>query len=41
MPEVSLDIPRTWVEFADPARPEPPTYDESMAQAEDEAAEEP
>ena len=41
VPEVSLDIPRTWIEFVDPARPEPATYDESMAQAEDDDAEEP
>jgi hypothetical protein len=41
VPEVSLDIPRTWIEFADPSRPEPATYDEAMALVEDDEAEEP
>ena len=37
VPEVSLDISRTWVEFVDPARPEPATYEESIALNESDA----
>jgi hypothetical protein len=37
VPEVSLDISRTWVEFVDPARPEAATYEESIALNESDA----
>jgi hypothetical protein len=36
-----LDISRTWIEFADPARPEPASYDQAIADAADEDVEEP
>ena len=35
MPEVSLDIPRTWIEFVDPLRPEPAETPEDLEDGEE------
>ncbi len=39
MPEVSLDITRAWIEFVDPARPEPASAEQADAADDDEVDE--